>query len=89
MILKKIKEWRKRKKLLLDEKEREHQERYQEKYKESQKIINELEVKMTSRPCAINNFKNCSRDCVHFKPGFVMKLDGIFCIPPKCKLWVD
>jgi len=85
MILKKIKEWREKKKVLIDEKEREHQKRYED----SQKIINDLEEKMISKPCAINNFKNCSKDCIHFKPGFVMKLDGICRIYPKCKLWKD
>ena len=45
---------------------------------------------MTSKPCAINEFKNCDKNCVHFENG---QVDLVWLEPryyntePRCKLW--
>lgn len=53
-----------------------------------------LTVEMEARPCAINGFNSCSRECIHFNEGWVRIGPNFFdtgrCVlstPPSCKLW--
>ncbi|MBT3298490.1 hypothetical protein HN385_06195 [archaeon] len=61
---------------------------------ENQKIeltkrLDQLTNEMLASKCAINNFKNCSIECIHFNPGSVFLISGIGYASkePSCKLW--
>lgn len=56
-----------------------------------EKEVEHATKNMLSRPCPVNN-SNCSRECVHFKPGYVdrFEFDGkIYFLDnyPVCRLW--
>jgi hypothetical protein len=68
---------------------------------ENQKImltkrLDQLTDEMLASKCAINNFENCSNECIHFNIGSIFLLDEkniytfnnkYFMIRPSCKLW--
>lgn len=62
----------------------------------AEKEVFELNSKMFSKQCPLNNNKNCFAECVHFSPGTSdwqvgwpeMGVTGQFVAnPPICRLW--
>jgi hypothetical protein len=58
------------------------------------KRLDQLTNEMLSAKCAINGFKNCSNECIHFNEGSVFLLENVYhvsdkylMIRPICKLW--
>lgn len=77
------------------ERERREFERLAIEESDCEDELNKSTQEMLNKPCAINNFNKCSKDCIHFRHGSVefdegyrdFIIPGYYVIFPKCKLW--